>query len=338
MSRRETASEIEDVATAWATRAQRDLTIDEREELNRWLDGDSRRLGAFVRAQAVWIHAERAAALGEMPDHEAVTPSEAGPVEPPASSFLTRRHFLGGGGAIAASVIVATAIGWRRYHTLESGLGETRHIVLAGGTLLTLDTDTQVDIESGSDDRSLILRRGKLFIEALAKGKSPISLGVGNLLMETTRGAFSAQSLIDEPIIALVTTGILAVSQSAGNFEPTRRLSVAEGQTLVVDPQRKMSARDLHPLAATKIAQLLAWRDGMLSFGGEALGDAVRAFDRYSAARIVVDSGLARERVTGLFKADDPQGFAMAVAASFGAVVNVRNEVIRLSLKKVPST
>ena len=235
-------------------------------------------------------------------------------------------------------MIAATAIGWRRYHTLESGLGETRHIVLAGGTLLTLDTDTQVDIEAGSDDRSLILRRGKLFIEALAEGKSPIALGVGNLLMQTTRGAFSAQSLTDEPIIALVTTGILAVSQSAGTFEPTRTLSVAQGQTLIVDPRRKMSASDVQQVEATKIAQLLAWKDGMLSFGGEALGDAVRSFDRYSAARIVVDPGLARERVTGLFRASDPQGFASAIAASFGAVVNVRNNVISLSLKKVPPT
>lgn len=63
MPDRENASEINDVATSWVARAERGLTKFERTELDGWLEEDSRRLGAFVRAQAAWIHAERAVAL-----------------------------------------------------------------------------------------------------------------------------------------------------------------------------------------------------------------------------------------------------------------------------------
>lgn len=336
MSEREKASEIQETATAWVTRAERGLTAVEQGELDRWLEGDSRRLGAFVRAQAVWIHAERAAALGKMPDHDSDTANYESSIEPQSSSNMTRRLLLGSGGAIVASVIAATAVRWPRYRTLESGVGETRHIALMGGTVLTLDTDTKVDIAAGSNDRSLILRRGKLFVQALGGGQL-VSVGIGSLLMETTEGAFGIQSLLDEPVTALVTKGVLAVSQTAGLFEKARTLTVAEGQALTVGSHAQMSPNDIRSVAATRIAQFLAWKDGMLSFGGEALGDAVRSFDRYSAMRIVVDAALAQQRITGLFKADDPKGFATAIAASFGAMVSVRGDVIQLTSKKVPS-
>jgi transmembrane sensor len=99
-----------------------------------------------------------------------------------------------------------------------------------------------------------------------------------------------------------------------------------------------LQASGVQSMAAARQEQLLAWRDGMLSFGGEVLGDAVRAFDRYGSVRIVVaDPELARQRITGLFKADDPRGFATAIAASFGGVVSSQGEVIRISSKKIGS-
>jgi transmembrane sensor len=83
--------------------------------------------------------------------------------------------------------------------------------------------------------------------------------------------------------------------------------------------------------------QLLAWRDGMLAFSGESLAQAVRAFDRYGATRIVVaDPELAGQKITGLFKADDPMGFARAVGASFGATAVQRGDVIRLLRRNAP--
>lgn len=337
MPDREKASDIDDAATKWAVRAERGLTGDERSELDHWLEGDSRRLGAFVRAQASWIHAERAAALGKMPEQEPVALIERVADDPQVDRPISRRLLLGGGGAFAASVVAFGLIGWQRYRTLESGVGETRHIALAGGTNLTLDTDTRVDIAAGSNDRSLILRRGRLFLDMTGSGGLRITVGVDDLLFETVKSAFELQSFIGEPLVALVTGGSLVVSQGAGLLEKRRTLAVAEGQALTVAPQGQISAANVRPIAAANVAKLLAWRDGMLSFGGEALGEAVRAFDRYSIYRIgVADPELARQRVTGLFKADDPKGFAMVVAASFGATVITQGNELQLIPKKVP--
>jgi len=159
-------------------------------------------------------------------------------------------------------------------------------------------------------------------------------LGEGDLLIETAQGAFGVQTLLNAPIVALVTSGQLAVTQARGLFGQDRKLTLVAGHRLAVQQGDTLDAGKVRPLVAAERERLLAWRDGMLSFGGESLGDAVRAFDRYGPKRIIVlDPELARQKVTGLFKADDPAGFAAAVAASFGGVITSEREVIRISPK-----
>lgn len=335
MPDRETASDIEDAATTWAAKAERGLTADDRQALDQWLEGDSRRLGAFVRAQAAWIHAERAVSLGEMPE-----PEDAPPLEPVAEAHPRRRApdrrmVLGGGVALAAAFAGAYVVGSGRHHTLESGVGEIRRLALKGGTVLTLDTDTRVDIAVSSQDRRLELVRGKLFVDAAAEQERPLIVRAGDLVLETLDGSFGLQNLGKAPIMALVTEGKLIVSQSRGMFGIKQAVTVEKDHALTLAFNERLADDDVRPVAAPRQAQLLAWREGMLSFGGELLGDAVRAFDRYGPVRIIVaDPGLARQRITGLFKADDPRGFATAVAASFGGVVESQGDTLRITAKK----
>lgn len=333
MPSREHASEIEDAATVWAAKAERGLTEADKAGFDLWIEGDSRRLGAYVRAQAAWIHGERAAALGRMPD-----PADIAVVEPSFAEELqlrvpSRRMVLGGGAAIAASIAAAYVVGFDRYHTLESGVGEVRHIALRGGTTLTLDTDTRVDVALSSNDRKLDLVRGRLFLNVVRSEGLPLIVRAGDLVLETADGAFALQSLLKAPIIALVSEGRIVVTQSGGFFGSKRTVTVDKGQALTLASNEALVANKVLPIAAAQQAQLLAWRDGMLSFGGDLLANAVRAFDRYGPARIVVDPILGQQKVTGLFKADDPRGFATAVAASFGGFVTSQGDVIRISPK-----
>lgn len=342
MPERETASDIEDAATLWAAKAERGLTAGDREALDQWLEGDSRRLGAFVRAQAAWIHAERAVALGKMPEPEDASP----PLEPVAEAAShdtkprapDRRMVLAGGVALAAAFAGAYVVSANRHRTLESGVGEIRHLALKGGTILTLDTDTRIDIATTSEDRRLELVRGKVFVDAAGGQNQPLVMRAGDLVLQTLGGAFGVQHLGKAPITALVTEGQLIASQSRGMFGAKRRVTIEKDHALTLASDERLASNAVRPMAAERQAQLLAWRDGMLSFGGELLGDAVRAFDRYGPVRIVVaDPRLARQRITGLFKADDPRGFATAIAASFGGVVESQGETIRISAKKVGS-
>jgi transmembrane sensor len=239
-----------------------------------------------------------------------------------------------GGGALAASVAAAGFFVTNRSRTIESGVGEVRHLALAGGTTLVLDTDTRVDVALSSDERRLELVRGKIFLD-VARAAAPIMVRTADLLLATTEGAFGLQNLQNAAIMALVTKGSLVASQSQGMFAAKQTVSIDQDHGLTLSPNARLEAGDVRPVTSPQRDQFLAWRDGMLSFGGETLADAVRAFDRYGTTRIMVaDPALARQRITGLFKANDPKGFARAVAASFGAVVSIRGDVVQLAGKK----
>lgn len=342
MADRQRAADIDDAAIIWAARSERGLNEAERAELDQWLEADPRRLGAFVRAQAAWIHAERAAALGAMP--EGIVREDGGPqagmpqeVERPMPSRPDRRMVLGGGAAIAASL---AAVAWVRRappRTLESGIGEIRKLLLADGTTLLLDTDTKVEIEAGSSERRLTLTRGRVFLDVVRHAAAALVIDVGGLALDMAEGAFGIEAMAERPVVALVIKGTLGVSQSDGLLRSPVRRVVGEGRELSLAPGASLRTAGLRALAPAARDRLLAWRDGMISFGGEALATAVRAFDRYGPVRIVIaDPDLARQKITGLFRADDPRGFAATVAASFGGIVVSQGEVVRILAKKAP--
>lgn len=61
---RQTSQEVERAACLWAARLDDGpLSPADQAELDAWLEGDVRRLGAFARARAVAVHSRRAAAL-----------------------------------------------------------------------------------------------------------------------------------------------------------------------------------------------------------------------------------------------------------------------------------
>lgn len=333
MADREKARDIDDAAIDWAAKAVRGLSDSEQLELDRWLEGDHRRLGAFVRAQAAWTHSERAAALGSMT--EVIEEGGEKPLDSPqlGKRQFNRRVLLAGGGALAASVAGGLFM-FDRPRMIDSGIGEIRRLTLTGGSTLTLDTDTRVKIAQGSGDRILELVSGKVFLTIVSASR-PLILSVGELAMHMVEGEFGLESVGEASLTAFVTKGELAVSQSKGLWGRTRAISLPANSMLNLPMGADLERAQVRSINPGDVDKLLAWRDGMLSFGGETLATAVRAFDRYGPVRIVVaDPQLAQQKITGLFKANDPKGFATAVAFSFGAAVASDGDVLHIFTKK----
>jgi transmembrane sensor len=81
-----------------------------------------------------------------------------------------------------------------------------------------------------------------------------------------------------------------------------------------------------------EIERSLAWRNGEIALDGESLGDAAGQFNRYNSRQIVIDDPqLAQERFVGLFRTNEPESFAAAVAATIGAKIEEDERIIRLS-------
>ena len=319
---RETAQSIDETAAAWTARIDRGLTADEQTELNAWLGGDARRIGALARARALWLHSDRAAALGAPPVAEAPEEEDA-----PASRF-SRRTALLGGGAIAASLALAAALPaiLHRGRQIATNIGEIRRVPLGDGSVATLDTDSLMETAFTEGLRTVRLLSGVAYFEVAHDPARPFVVEARDVAVRAVGTAFSVRNLAGAPVSVVVSEGKVAIRRGA---EAATVPLVANMRADI--PVAALSAAIARPLTPDDLGRALAWREGMLAFEGETLAAAAARFRRYGGPAIEIDDRrLAGEPISGLFSASDPRGFAHAVAVSLDARVSEDGQAIRL--------
>ncbi|MEP9358783.1 FecR domain-containing protein [Sphingomonas sp. KR3-1] len=323
---RETSRSIDDHAADWIARLDRGaLSAEENQAFEAWLNGDPRRRGALLRADALSMLSESARALGPNFD-----PAKFATMPEPAPRKISRRKLLtmvGTGGAVAASI---AAIGFSLpAAAITTGLGEVRLVTLEDGSTVMLNTQTSVKIDYGARERRVELLYGEAFFTILRDAIRPFVVEVTGTRLRAERALFRVRKLEGKPVDILVDQGNLTLG-AAGLPAP---LVIPASSRLVLPPRL---AADRLPapqsIAPDLVTRELAWREGKIAFEGETLGQAAAEFARYSKTRIEIrDADLANEPVAGLFSASDPLGFARASARLFDAEIEQRGDIVLLS-------
>ena len=309
MSVRQTADEIETDAARWVMRLDREgqapaLTAD----LEAWLAGDVRRAGALLQAEAAWALLDR----GRMLNH-----GERGASRRHRPVQLGRRQLLiGGGAAIAAGVVGLVAYRPSTDH-YGTALGEIRRVPLADGSTVAINTASTVDIELAPKLRRVRLDKGEAWFQVAKDPSRPFLVEAGAVRVQAVGTAFSVRRR-DGGAEVLVTEGVVKVWATSAAGQVTR---LAAGERAFVADNAAVSETAAEP---SEVDRQLAWRAGKIDLAGETLGQAVTEFNRYNARSLVVaDAALSGERLYGIFRIDDPEGFAQAVASSLGASVSL---------------
>jgi transmembrane sensor len=137
--------------------------------------------------------------------------------------------------------------------------------------------------------------------------------------------AFAVRALTDE-VTVTVTEGIVEVTRPQEPQATPQRVSA--NYRAEIHRQRGVTVRAEDPAEA---GRQLSWREGVLSFSGESLAEAVREVNRYSRRQVeVADPELANKPVIGIFRAGDVDAFAQSTAVALGAEARVDGQVIRL--------
>ncbi|KRA60093.1 iron dicitrate transport regulator FecR [Caulobacter sp. Root655] len=311
MTERESAADIEAQAARWVVRVDRDdLTSAARAELETWLAGDSRRRGAYARAQAGWTMLDRAQILHARP-----------PVRRDAG-LATRRGLIGVMGAAVAACLAVVVVPRLLVSRYGTALGEIRRVPLSDGSMAAINTETTLDVSMKPDLRHVRLDRGEAWFEVAKDPKRPFVVESGAARVRAVGTAFSVRRR-DGGCDVLVTEGVVEVWSLN---DVGRRERISAGQRTFVSDE----AGAAPPAAAeAAINRRLAWRDGQIVLDGDAFGEAAAEFNRYNPRKIVIaDPALANQRLVGWFRTNDPESFARAAAASFGARVVVRGDTI----------
>lgn len=319
MSVRQSASEIEAEAARWVVRLDREgRTSQLSADLDAWLSVDTRRRGALLQAEAAWAMLDR----GQMLAAEDVTPAPA----PSNGVRLPRRAlFAGAGAAIAAGVGAMLVMNMPdRYGT---AVGEIRRIPLADGSTAAINTSSAIDVNLGVRMRRVRLEKGEAWFQVARDASRPFLVEAGPVRVQAVGTAFSVRRRPNGADI-LVTEGVVKVWVQGAEGHVVR---LPAGSKAFMADNAAVSERPGEP---SEIDRELAWRAGKIDLAGETLGHAADEFNRYNARKLVItDPVLAEERLYGVFRTDDPEGFAGAVAASLHASVSSDPSQIRIGRK-----
>ena len=346
-SLKHSAKSLEETAAAWVARLDAaELTPQEQLALESWLDSDSRCPGAFARARAIFVSPDIAAGL-----HAARRP----PLLPALRTRFVRGSYLAAAAAGVAAIAAGIALlsGPREVvekHTYIAELGEVRQIPLADGTRVTLNSNSALQVEYSRESRLVTLERGEAYFEVAKDLQRPFIVAASSAQARAVGTAYDvrlgdeagdmrirvmAGRVAVEPPPPKRNAAVRAISRLFG-LESARGAYLSANQEADVRVDREgadkgeiqVSIRDLQPAV---FERSLMWREGMLSFEGVTVADALAEFARYSSQKLIVHGTLANEHVSGLFAANDPAAFARAIAISLRAKIRTENEALILS-------
>ena len=319
--RLKTQTQIDNEAAVWTWRLDAgELTAEEQGRLEAWLREDARHRGAFEELNRTW----------RLLDQLAAAPREEASGAPERSGWRSpRRGRYWPMAAAAAAVLVAVIAGglWmsRRpgWQVLSTAIGQERHVTLADGSRLTLNTNTLLAVKLTPGRREIYLRRGEAHFDVVHDPSRPFLVHAGQALIRDVGTQFEVRLHSDRDVDVLVDQGRVQVqgppTARQGSSEPAAREGSGWVRSLTAGERLTIAGPHLTVISVSprQVAQALAWREGALVFKSEPLSQAIAEVGRYTDARIVLQGPqVAALKVSGRFRTDDVPGFFQALQAA----------------------
>ncbi|RLQ21112.1 DUF4880 domain-containing protein [Seongchinamella sediminis] len=336
-------------AAAWLVRLDGDdVSGQELSELREWLDQDPRHVEELVEMARLWDAMDCMAVIAEM--------LPAGAARPPDTS----RGRLFGVGSVAAMASALAAVALlavfltgsltapELHHQSEpqelvyrTGVGEQSEITLRDGSVLVLNTSSEVRVSYRADERLVLLTGGEAYFTVAKNRDAPFVVHAGRARVRALGTAFSVrlvrqhiEVLVDEGRVQVGTARPQALASGDSSAQPATAhtpdaVTLGAGGRIAYDSV--LGEPDYLP--GESLQRALAWRSGKLQFAGEPLSTVVDEVSRYTDQRIeIVDSSIADLRIGGYFDIGEIDGFLAALEGGFGvSVVRLNDDIVQLS-------
>lgn len=304
--RRLTGAELE--ASRWIARLEAsDVTLEDHKRFRQWLAASEENRIAHEALSHTWDKLDQLKLLGlKAPD----------PPETRAFVLSRRGLLLGAGGAViagGAGVVILSGISQPAYAAVfETPVGGRETATLPDGSIVELNADTRVRVEFSRASRTLSLERGDALFTARTDSRPFTIL--------TPRGAFTASAgafllrMRDAAVEVAVLEGELRLGEQT---RPDARAPLRAGP----NQQVRLSSNEtsVSVESSDRLERMLAWRNGMLIFDDEPLGDAIAEIERQTGAVFQLeDPSLAELRIGGAIRCDDLDAFIALLEQNLG--------------------
>ena len=302
------SDKMHDAAAAWVARMDSGEWTDADEaDLQAWFLADPRHAGALLQMQASWIACDEAISIAEK--------SDGGP-SASASTRLDRRTLIAAGGTALAASLAGGLIWVRSIQSYQTGVGEIRRIPLKDGSVAAVNTMSRIEVKLAESHREVFIDSGEAWFQVAKDPARPFVVAAGRVRAQAVGTAFSVRKR-DSGADVVVTEG--TVEAWADGAEGAK-IQLVAGEGAFVANNAGVTRL---PYAPNSPESSLAWRVGRIELVGESLASAATEFNRYNKRQIVIgDPSIGAELFDGVFRIDDPEGFALAVKSSLNVTVD----------------
>lgn len=307
------ASQTDAEAAAWlARRDAGEWQPSDQAALDDWASACTANRIALLRLQAVWDKADRlraiAGSIAIVPEPETELHSEFG--------RALRRRWYAPLTAVAAAIAAVAApllLIDERAEVYATPVGGFQRLPLADGSRVEINTDTRLELRFSEEERRVELDQGEAFFDVASDRTRPFVVSTGGYRVIAVGTAFSVRKL-GGTVAVIVTEGRVRLERGGGPEGPGNSALVSAGHVVNVSE----AVAVVRPAPAETLAESLSWRDGLLVFNDQPLGEVAAEFNRYNRRQLLVDPSAADVVVGGSFRATNLEGFLRLLEHGFG--------------------
>jgi transmembrane sensor len=205
--------------------------------------------------------------------------------------------------AAAAAVLLVGGTLWLvqrqttdRYVTT---VGEQRSVPLADGSVVTLNTATEIRLHFSADRRGVELVSGQANFEVAKDASRPFVVTAGGSEVRAVGTQFDVYKTADKVTVTLIEGKVAIKEAPVAAGASTVEVNLAAGEQLSYETKTGAVRR-----ASADIPRVSAWRARKLDFSDTPLADAIAEANRYSRVQIELDAPeLKSARISGTFEA-----------------------------------
>jgi transmembrane sensor len=326
---RDPAALREQAVTWFNLQRSGDMTGEDARRLAEWLDGSDDARRAYERLRRQWR------ILGAVADEPEILAQREEDAKAYHRSPQTRRFWMAAAAAALVFFSSTTA-----YHagllgdlgpgrgggeTLVTGTGQRMTTVLADGSVITLDAESELKVLEMAARRRIELVHGRAFFKVAKDRLHPFLVQAAGKTVHAIGTQFDVRVDHEDVTVTLV-EGKVRVDQS-NLFGVVHSAEMLKGGQLVADRGRDWK------LTQIDADREVTWTSGRLTFFHDPLSTALDEINRYSEKKVVFVGGKVPDtQIVGVFQAGDIDAFVTALELNgIAHVVSRSGDTIEVS-------
>ena len=185
-------------------------------------------------------------------------------------------------------------------------IGEQQTIELDDGSVVTLNTASQLVVDYSERVRRILLERGEAYFEVAGDSERPFTVDLGTRSVTAVGTAFNVRTGPERYQVAVI-EGAVGFHQATADVSALPPGVLTDGRAVVLSMlgQRRVEAgwvaefdvsrNELTAFRPASMDRFRDWRSGMLSFASEPLYQVVQELNRYSRKKILIEDASVME-------------------------------------------